>query len=109
MKGSRPGAHSMQAIIKQANQMQVRMKKLQEDLALKEYSATSGGNAVEIVVCADKVKKITISEDVFKSGDAETLQDMIITAVNEALTTAKADHDQQVQALSKNFNIPGLT
>ena len=109
MKGSRPGAHSMQAIIKQANQMQVRMKKLQDDLALKEYTATSGGNAVEIVVSADKVKKITISEDVFKSGDAETLQDMIITAVNEALITAKADHDTQVQALSKNFNIPGLT
>ncbi|MCC6137679.1 MAG: YbaB/EbfC family nucleoid-associated protein [Bdellovibrionaceae bacterium] len=99
----------MQAIIKQANQMQVRMKKLQDDLALKEYTATSGGNAVEIVVCADKVKKITISEDVFKSGDAETLQDMIITAVNEALISAKSDHDTQVQALSKNFNIPGLT
>lgn len=109
MKGNRPNTNSMQAIIKQANQMQVRMKKLQEDLALKDYLASSGGNGVQVVVCADKVKKITISDDVFKSGDAETLQDMIITAVNEALTAAKADHDQQVQALSKNFSIPGLT
>ncbi len=109
MKGSRPGANSMQAIIKQANQMQARMKKLQDDLSTKEYSATSGGNAVQVTVCADKVKAITISEDVFKAGDAETLQDMIVTAVNEALTTAKAEHDEQVQALSKNFNIPGLT
>lgn len=109
MKGSRPGANSMQAIIKQANQMQTRMKKLQEDLSTKDYTASSGGGGVEVVVSADKVKKITISSDVFQSGDAETLQDMIITAVNEALTSAKADHDQQVQALSKNFNIPGLT
>lgn len=109
MKGSRPGAHSMQAIIKQANQMQTRMKKLQEELALKEYSAISGGSAVQVVVSGEKIKNISISEDVFKSGDAETLQDMIITAVNEALTSAKTDHDQQVQALSKNFNIPGLT
>ncbi len=109
MKGTRPGAHSMQAIIKQANQMQSRMKKLQEELALKEYTAISGGSAVQAVVCGEKIKKITISEEVFKSGDAETLQDMIITAVNEALTTAKADHDEQVQAISKNFNIPGLT
>lgn len=109
MKGSRPGAHSMQAIIKQANQMQTRMKKLQEELALKEYSAISGGSAVQVVVSGEKIKNISISEDVFKSGDAETLQDMIITAVNEALTSAKTDHDEQVQALSKNFNIPGLT
>lgn len=109
MKGTRPGAHSMQAIIKQANQMQTRMKKLQEELALKEYSATSGGSAVHVVVCGEKIKKISISDDVFKSGDAETLQDMVITAVNEALTAAKADHDEQVQGLSKNFNIPGLT
>lgn len=109
MKGSRPGAHSMQAIIKQANQMQARMKKLQDELATKEYSASSGGDGVQVTVAAEKVKKITISGDVFKSADAETLQDMIITAVNEALTSAKADHDSQVQALSKNFNIPGLT
>jgi nucleoid-associated protein EbfC len=109
MKGNRGSAHSMQAIIKQANQMQTRMKKLQDDLALKEYPATSGGSAVQVVVAAEKLKSITIAEDVFKSADAETLQDMIIMAVNEALTTAKTDHDQQVQDLSKNFNIPGLT
>lgn len=109
MKGTRPGAHSMQAIIKQANQMQSRMKKLQDDLSTKEYTATSGGDGVRVIVAAEKVKQITISNDVFKAGDAETLQDMITTAVNEALTSAKADHDQQVQALSKNFNIPGLT
>lgn len=109
MKGNRPGAHSMQAIIKQANQMQARMKKLQDDLATKEYSASSGGDGVQVIVSGEKVKTIAISNDVFKSGDAETLQDMIITAVNEALTSAKADHDSQVQALSKNFNIPGLT
>ncbi|MCB9073821.1 MAG: YbaB/EbfC family nucleoid-associated protein [Bdellovibrionaceae bacterium] len=108
MKGNR-GAHSMQAIIKQANQMQTRMKKLQDDLALKEYTASSGGDGVKVVVASDKLKSIAISADVFKSADAETLQDMIITAVNEALIAAKADHDQQVQELSKNFNIPGLT
>ncbi|MBY0315380.1 MAG: YbaB/EbfC family nucleoid-associated protein [Bdellovibrionales bacterium] len=106
----RPGGnHSMQAIIKQANQMQTRMKKLQDDLALKEYTATSGGDAVKVTVTSDKIKAISIGENVFKEGDAEMLQDMIITAVNDALTQAKKDHDEQVQSLSKNFNIPGLT
>jgi nucleoid-associated protein EbfC len=109
MKGQRPGAHGMQAIIKQANQMQARMKKLQDDLAAKEYTATSGGDAVKVVVSNEKVKAITISPAIFKDADAEMLQDMILTAVNDALTTAKKEHDEQVQSLSKGFNIPGLT
>ncbi len=108
MKSRNPGANSMQAIIKQANQMQMKMKKLQEDLAAKEYSATSGGDAVKVVVSGERLKNITISPAVFKDGDAEMLQDMITTAVNEALSTAKKEHDDQIQSLSKNFNLPGL-
>jgi hypothetical protein len=102
-------AHSMQSIIKQANQMQMRMKKIQEELAEKEYTATSGGDAVKITVCNDKIKNIQISPAIFKDGDAEMLQDMILTAVNDALATAKKEHDEQVNGLSKNFSIPGLT
>jgi nucleoid-associated protein EbfC len=109
MKGQRPGAHGMQAIIKQANQMQTKMKKLQDDLAAKEYTASSGGDAVKIVVCNDKIKSVTISPAIFKDADAEMLQEMIQTAANDALTTAKKEHDEQVQKLSQGFNIPGLT
>lgn len=103
------GNHSMQAIIKQANQMQMRMKKMQDELAEKEYTATSGGDAVKVTVANDKIKNITISPSVFKDGDAEMLQDMILTAANDALTTAKKEHDEQVNSLSKNFSIPGLS
>ena len=109
MKGQRPGAHSMQSIIKQANQMQVKMKKLQDDLAAKEYSATSGGDAVKVIVCGEKIKSISISPAIFKEADAEMLQEMITTASNDALAAAKKEHDEQVQNLSKGFNIPGLT
>jgi DNA-binding YbaB/EbfC family protein len=101
--------HSMQAIIKQANQMQMRMKKLQDELAAKEYTASSGGDAVKVTVCGDKLKSIQINPSVFKEGDAEMLQDMIVTATNDALTAAKKEHDEQVNGLSKNFSIPGLT
>ncbi len=109
MKGQKPGAHGMQAIIKQANQMQTKMKKLQDDLAAKEYTASSGGDAVKVVVCNDKIKSVNISPAIFKDADAEMLQEMIQTAVNDALTTAKKEHDEQVQKLSQGFNIPGLT
>jgi len=109
MKGQRSGAHSMQSIIKQANQMQTRMKKLQEDLAAKEYTATSGGDAVKVTVSNEKIKAISINPTVFKEADAEMLQEMIQTAANDALTAAKKEHDEQVQKLSQGFNIPGLT
>jgi nucleoid-associated protein EbfC len=109
MKGQRPGAHGMQAIIKQANQMQTKMKKLQDDLAAKEYTASSGGDAVKVVVCNDKIKSVVISPAIFKDADVEMLQEMIQTAANDALTTAKKEHDEQVQKLSQGFNIPGLT
>jgi len=109
MKSRNPGGNSMQAIIKQANQMQMRMKKLQDELALKDYTASSGGDAVKVTVASDKIKNIQISPAVFKDGDAEMLQDMITTAVNDALAASKKDHDEQVQGLSKGFNIPGLT
>ncbi len=109
MKGQKPGAHGMQAIIKQANQMQARMKKLQEELAAKEYTASSGGDAVKITVSNDKIKAVNISPAIFKDGDAEMLQDMIQTAANDALTAAKKEHDEQIQDLSKGFNIPGIT
>ncbi len=58
MKARNPGASSMQSIIKQANQMQMKMKKLQDDLATKEYVATSGGDAVKVTVSSDKIKNI---------------------------------------------------
>lgn len=106
---SKASGHSMQAIIKQANQMQMRMKKIQEELAAKEYTATSGGDAVKVTVSNDKVKNIQINPSVFKDGDAEMLQDMILTATNDALTLAKKEHDEQIGGLSRAMNIPGLS
>lgn len=108
MKGRKPGGHSMQALIKQANQMQMKMKKLEEELKQKEYTASSGGDAVQAIISDDKIKSLTIKPEVFQEGDPEMLQDMIVTAVNEALTTAKKEHDTQVESLSKGLNFPGL-
>lgn len=107
-RGSGGGGHGMQGLIKQANQMQAKMKKLEEELKQKDYSATSGGGAVQAVISDDKVKNLTISPDVFKEGDAEMLQDMIVTAVNDALASAKKEHDEQMQGLSKGINFPGI-
>ncbi len=108
MKGKGRG-NSMQNLIRQANQMQAKMKQLQEELGDKEYKATSGGGAVEVTIKGENtVAALSINPDIFKDGDAEMLQDMVITALNEALTTAKTDQEAEMSKLTGGMNIPGL-
>lgn len=106
MKGL-PGG--MAGLMKQANQMQNRMKKLQEELAQKTYEATSGGGAVKIVVTGEnKITTVQIDPEVLKAGDVEMLQDMITTAANEALKTAKETSQKEMEKITGGLNIPGL-
>ena len=108
MKGKGRG-NSMQSLIRQANQMQAKMKKVQEELAEKEYQGTSGGGAVKVTIKGENnVSALAIDPEIFKEGDAEMLQDMLITALNDALTTAKKDQEEEMGKVTGNMNIPGL-
>ncbi len=108
MKGKGRG-NSMQNLIRQANQMQAKMKKLQEELSEKEYKSTSGGGAVEVTVKGENtISALTIDPEILKEGDAEMLQDMVVSAVNEALSTAKKDQDEEMSKLTGGMNIPGM-
>lgn len=106
MKGFQGG---LQQLMKQANQMQSRMKKLQDELDEKEYEATSGGNAVKVKLKGTStLTTLTIDPEVMKSGDAEMLQDLILTAVNTALKTAKESQAAEMQKVTGGMNIPGM-
>lgn len=106
MKGL-PGG--MAQLMKQANQMQLRMKKTQEELAKKEYEASSGGGAVKVKVNGDHmIVSLTIDPEVLKAGDAEMLQDMILSATNEAVKTAKDEHAKEMEKVTGGMNIPGM-
>lgn len=108
MKGF--GGGGMAQLMKQANQMQLKMKKLQDELAQKTYDASSGGGAVTVTVTGQNViKSITIADDVFKSGDKDLLQDMIISAANEAIKTAKDTSAKEMEKITGGMNIPGLS
>lgn len=109
MKGFGGGGGGMQALMRQANQMQARIKKTQEEMAAKEFEGTSGGNAVKVIVTGDnKLKSVEIQQDVFTSGDKDMLQDLIVTAVNTALTTAKTTVDQEMSKITGGFSMPGM-
>lgn len=107
MKGF--GAGGMAQLMKQANQMQMKMKKVQEELAQKTYDGTAGGGAVKVTVSGDNmVKAISIQDDVFKSGDKEMLQDLILAATNDALKVAKETSAKEMEKITGGMNIPGL-
>lgn len=109
MKGKGGRGNSMQNLIRQANQMQAKMKQLQEELSEKEYKSTSGGGAIEVTVKGENnISALSISPDIFKDGDAEMLQEMLITALNDALETAKKDQEAEMSKVTGNMNIPGL-
>lgn len=106
MKGMAGG---MAGLMKQANQMQMKMKKLQEDLATREFTGTSGGGAVTAKVNGDnKLLALTINPEVLTSGDAEMLQDMVISAVNDALKTAKETSSQEMSKITGGLSLPGF-
>ena len=102
-------AGGMQNLMKQANQLQIKIKKLQEELSQRVYEGTSGGGAVTVTIRGEKTfTGVKISEDVMKSGDAEMLQDMILTAANDALKKAGETHAAEMEKVTGGFNLPGL-
>ena len=103
------GANGMAGLMKQANQMQMKMKKLQEELATREFNGTSGGGAVSAKVNGDsKVLGLTIDPEVMKSGDVEMLQDLVMSAVNEAIKTAKETSSQEMSKVTGGMSLPGF-
>jgi len=99
------GGMNLNQLMKEAKKMQADIEKSQEELGNKEFSATAGGGAIEVVVSGNKViKSMKIKPEVVDPEDVEMLQDLIITCVNEAM--GKVD-SAQASELGK-YNIPGI-
>jgi DNA-binding YbaB/EbfC family protein len=99
----------MANLMRQANQLQLKMKKAQEELAQREYEGTSGGGAVTVRVKGEnQIVGLKINDYVMKSGDVEMLQDLILTAANDALKKAKDTSSAEMEKLTGGMNFPGL-
>ena len=108
MKGF--GGGGMQKLMQQANQMQNKMKKVQEQLAEMEFEGAASGDAVKVKVNGkNEVLSITVADGVVSGADdVEMLQDMIIVATNEALKTAKEHSDKEMNKVTGGMSMPGL-
>lgn len=103
------GNMNMQAMLKKAQKMQEEMLKAQEELANKEYSATSGGGAVEVTVRGTTtISALKIKPEVVDPEDIEMLEDLIIAAVNEALRKADSESEAEMRRATGGMGLPGM-
>jgi len=97
------------SILRQAQQLQSKIAKLQEELGNVTVEASSGGDAVKVIMDGhQKIHSVEISPEVVESNDVELLQDLIMAAVNEAVTKSQELASKHLNSLTGGLNIPGL-
>jgi len=96
-------------LLKQAQKMQARMQKLQEELAGRTVEATAGGGMVTAVANGrGELVSVKVERDVVDPDDVEMLQDLILAACNEALRKAREMVQEEMSKLTGGLKIPGL-
>lgn len=104
--GGMPG--NMSNLMKQAQRMQRQMEENQKELETKEFTAKSGGGAVEITVTGSKeITKVTLSKEVVDPEDIEMLEDLIMAAVNEAIRMAEAANTEAMNKMTGGLGMGG--
>lgn len=102
------GGMNMNAMIKKAQKMQEEMVKAQQELGNKEYTATSGGGAVTAVVKgSNQLLSLKLNPEVVDPDDIEMLEDLIVTAVNQALQQAD-EESASIMRQATGGGMPGL-
>jgi len=95
--------------MKQAARMQQQMEQVQNDLARRTVEATSGGGAVKVVAkCDGTIGAVKIDPQALNPADAQLLEDMILTATNQALTQAKEISTAEMGKVTAGLNLPGF-
>ncbi len=96
-------------IMKQAQMMQQKMAKLQEEASQQTAEATAGGGAVTAMVNGkNQLLSLSIKKEAVDPEDVEMLQDLIMAAVNEALAKVHAEMAEQMGKITGGLSIPGL-
>jgi hypothetical protein len=103
------GMPNMQQLMKQAQKMQKQMEEAQAKLEQTEVTATVGGGMIEVTATGKKeIKSIKIKEDVVDPEDIETLEDLVLAAVNEALRQAEEISQKEMGKLTGGMPTGGL-
>ena len=108
-KGMGGGPQNMQAMIRQAQKMQEDMAALQEDLDSREYEVKAGGGVVTVNINGKKeILSIDIQPEIVDPDDIETLSDILVAAVNEAIKRVETTNSTEMDKVTKGMNMPGM-
>ncbi len=101
--------NGMQGMLKKVQKMQSEMTKLQEELKEREVEGTAGGEAVKAVVNGNKnLVSLTLSPDAVDPEDVEMLQDLIVTAVNDAMKKVDEMTEKELGKVTGGLKLPGM-
>ncbi len=100
---------SIGKLMKQAARIQQQMEQIQAQLAARTVEATSGGGAVKVTAkCDGTIGAVKIDPQALNPSDAQLLEDMILTAANQALAQAKEISNAEMGKVTAGFNMPGM-
>lgn len=103
------GGGNMNNLMKQAQAMQKKMEEMQKQIEASEFEASAGGGAVSVKINGKKeVLGINIKPEVVDADDVEMLEDLVLSAVNEALRKADEETANKMGKVTGGMNIPGL-
>jgi DNA-binding YbaB/EbfC family protein len=98
---------NIQQMMKQAQLMQQRMQELQAKLAVTEVTGQSGGGLVQVVMtCKGDVRKLEIAPEIINPGDKETLEDLVMAAINNARQNADQRLADDTRSMMEEFGLP---
>ncbi len=100
---------NMNDLLRQAQVMQNKIAKMQEEMGEKSFEASSGGGMVKAEVSGkQELRNLVIDPAALEGGDVEMLQDLIVAAVNEAGRIAKESMEREISTISGGIKIPGM-
>ncbi len=108
-KGMGGGPSDMNSMIRQAQKMQEQMAEKQAELDAREYEVQAGGGAVTVKILGTReVTEILLQPEVVDPDDLETLQDILVAAVNEAIRKVDTTNEQEMGKITGSMNLPGM-
>ncbi len=108
-KGMGGGPQNMQAMIRQAQKMQEDMAAKQEELNAREYDISAGGGVVNVKINGKReILAIDLKPEIVDPDDIETLSDILVAAVNEAIKRVDDTNNTELNKITGPMNLPGL-
>jgi len=96
-------------MMKQAKMMQKKMQEVQEELKKTQFEASAGGGAVKVKVNGDQeVLEVKINSEMVDASDLEMVEDMVLVALNDAISQSKQEMQAKMAEITGGLNIPGM-